>query len=303
VTAIWLLPFYPSPLRDDGYDIADYRSINPGLRHDARLQAPSWPRRTAAGCGSSPSSSSTTPPTSTPGSSAPAHAPSPARRARLLRLVRHRREVPETRIIFLDTEKSNWTWDPVAGAFFWHRFYSHQPDLNFDNPRVLEEVLKVMRFWLDMGVDGLRLDAIPYLVERDGTNNENLPGDPRRPEEDPRRARPALSRPHAARRGEPVAGGHPPLFRRRRRVPHGLPLPADAAHVHGARPGGPAPDHRHHPPDAGDPRRLPVGDLPAQPRRADARDGDRRRARLPLETYAEDSRRGSTSASAAASRR
>ena len=82
---------------------------------------------------------------------------------------------PETRIIFLDTEKSNWTWDPVANAFFWHRFYAHQPDLNFDNPRVLEEVLKVMRMWLDMGVDGLRLDAIPYLVEREGTNNENLP--------------------------------------------------------------------------------------------------------------------------------
>ena len=82
---------------------------------------------------------------------------------------------PDTRIIFLDTEKSNWTWDPVAKAYFWHRFYSHQPDLNFDNPRVLSEVLNVMRFWLDIGVDGLRLDAVPYLVEREGTNNENLP--------------------------------------------------------------------------------------------------------------------------------
>ena len=74
-----------------------------------------------------------------------------------------------TRIIFVDTEKSNWTWDPVAKAFFWHRFYSHQPDLNFDNPQVLKEVLAAMRFWLDMGVDGLRLDAIPYLIEREGT--------------------------------------------------------------------------------------------------------------------------------------
>jgi len=80
-----------------------------------------------------------------------------------------------TRIIFLDTEKSNWTWDPVAGQYFWHRFYSHQPDLNFDNPQVLKAVIGVMRFWLDLGVDGLRLDAIPYLIERDGTNNENLP--------------------------------------------------------------------------------------------------------------------------------
>jgi maltose alpha-D-glucosyltransferase/alpha-amylase len=70
---------------------------------------------------------------------------------------------------------SNWTWDPVAGAYFWHRFYAHQPDLNFDNPKVLEAVLGVMRFWLDLGVDGLRLDAVPYLIEREGTNNENLP--------------------------------------------------------------------------------------------------------------------------------
>ncbi|MCS5516803.1 alpha-amylase family glycosyl hydrolase [Pseudomonas qingdaonensis] len=80
-----------------------------------------------------------------------------------------------TRIIFLDTEHSNWTWDPVAGQYFWHRFYSHQPDLNFDNPQVLKAVIGVMRYWLDLGVDGLRLDAIPYLIERDGTNNENLP--------------------------------------------------------------------------------------------------------------------------------
>jgi maltose alpha-D-glucosyltransferase/alpha-amylase len=80
-----------------------------------------------------------------------------------------------TRIIFTDTETSNWTWDPVAKQYFWHRFFSHQPDLNFDNPAVLEAIFKTMRFWLDMGVDGFRLDAIPYLVERDGTSNENLP--------------------------------------------------------------------------------------------------------------------------------
>ena len=79
------------------------------------------------------------------------------------------------RIIFTDTEKSNWTWDETAQAYYWHRFFSHQPDLNWDNPRVMEEVLKAMRFWLDMGVDALRMDAIPYLVERDGTSCENLP--------------------------------------------------------------------------------------------------------------------------------
>ena len=81
----------------------------------------------------------------------------------------------DTRIIFLDTENSNWTWDPVAQAYYWHRFYAHQPDLNFDNPRVFRAIVNVMRFWLDLGVDGLRLDAVPYLIEREGTNNENLP--------------------------------------------------------------------------------------------------------------------------------
>ena len=80
----------------------------------------------------------------------------------------------DTRIIFTDTETSNWTWDPVAKAYYWHRFFSHQPDLNFDNPEVMKAVLEIMRFWFDMGVDGFRLDAIPYLVEREGTNNENL---------------------------------------------------------------------------------------------------------------------------------
>ena len=80
-----------------------------------------------------------------------------------------------TRIIFTDTEKSNWTWDPEAGAYYWHRFFSHQPDLNFDNPRVLWAMVQVMRRWLDLGVDGFRLDAMPYLCEREGTNNENLP--------------------------------------------------------------------------------------------------------------------------------
>ncbi|MCV0397258.1 MAG: maltose alpha-D-glucosyltransferase [Rhizobiaceae bacterium] len=174
VTAIWLLPFYPSPLRDDGYDIAEYKSINPaygqmrdfrafvaeahrrGLRVITELvinhtsdQHVWFQRARRAKPGSSARDFYVWSDTDT--------------------------KFPETRIIFLDTETSNWTWDPEAGAFFWHRFYSHQPDLNFDNPRVLQEVLKVMRFWLDMGVDGLRLDAIPYLVEREGTNNENLP--------------------------------------------------------------------------------------------------------------------------------
>ena len=121
-----------------------------------------------------------------------------------------------TRIIFTDTETSNWTWDPVAQQFYWHRFFSHQPDLNFDNPEVLEAVLDVMRFWLDMGVDGLRLDAIPYLIEREGTNCENLP----ETHVVLKKLRAALDAeyrgPRLPRRGEPVAARRAPVLRRRR---------------------------------------------------------------------------------------
>ena len=175
VDTLWLLPFYPSPRKDDGYDIADYRGVHPDYGTLARRAALRARGACARACASSPSWSSTTPATSTPGSSARAP-PGPARRTTTTTSgPTTDQKYTDTRIIFLDTEKSNWTWDPVAKAYFWHRFYSHQPDLNFDNPRVLSEVLNVMRFWLDIGVDGLRLDAVPYLVEREGTNNENLP--------------------------------------------------------------------------------------------------------------------------------
>ncbi|MGP9805424.1 maltose alpha-D-glucosyltransferase [Paracoccus sp. NSM] len=174
VTAIWLLPFYPSPLRDDGYDIADYRSINPsyGTMRDFKAFVAEAHKR-----GIRVITELVINHTSDqhPWFQKARHA-KPGSAARDWYVWSDTDEKwPETRIIFLDTEKSNWTWDPVAGAYYWHRFYSHQPDLNFDNPKVLAEVLKVMRMWLEMGVDGLRLDAIPYLVERDGTNNENLP--------------------------------------------------------------------------------------------------------------------------------
>jgi maltose alpha-D-glucosyltransferase/alpha-amylase len=174
VTCLWLLPFYPSPLKDDGYDIADYTAINPiygtlddfkrllteahalGIKILTELvinhtsdQHPWFQRARRAPKGS-------------PERDYYVWSDSDAKYA-------------GTRIIFVDTEKSNWTYDAVAGQYYWHRFFSHQPDLNFDNPAVLEAVLDVMRFWLDLGVDALRLDAIPYLIEREGTINENLP--------------------------------------------------------------------------------------------------------------------------------
>ncbi|MBN1621867.1 MAG: maltose alpha-D-glucosyltransferase [Endomicrobiales bacterium] len=174
VTALWLLPFYPSPLRDDGYDIADYCNIHPsygtlgdfkeflkqahkrGLRVITELvlnhtsDQHKWFQR--------------------------ARISKPRSNLRNFYVWSDKQDkYKEARIIFKDFESSNWSWDPVAKAYYWHRFYFHQPDLNFDNPSVHKALFKVVDFWFDMGVDGLRLDAVPYLYEREGTNCENLP--------------------------------------------------------------------------------------------------------------------------------
>ncbi len=174
VTALWLLPFYPSPLRDDGYDIADYFGVHPhygtledfksflkaahqrGLRVITELvmnhtsdRHPWFERARRAEPGSRWRDFYVWSGTPT--------------------------KYQGARIIFKDIEGSNWTWDPAAKAYYWHRFFSHQPDLNYDNPEVFDEMVKVLDFWLDLGVDGLRLDAVPYLYEREGTSCENLP--------------------------------------------------------------------------------------------------------------------------------
>jgi maltose alpha-D-glucosyltransferase/alpha-amylase len=170
---IWLLPFYPSPLRDDGYDIADYTTVHPsyGTLDDFKAFLTAAHNR--------------------------------GLRVLIEMVMNHTsdqhpwfqearssRDNPKrdwyvwsdtdtkykgVRIIFIDTELSNWTWDPISKSYYWHRFFSHQPDLNFDNPEVFEAMWEIMKFWLDMGVDGFRLDAVPYLVEREGTSCENLP--------------------------------------------------------------------------------------------------------------------------------
>jgi maltose alpha-D-glucosyltransferase/alpha-amylase len=173
VNTIWLMPFFPSPLRDDGYDISDYRSVHPsyGTLDDFKNFLSNAHERGI--------------------------------RVIIEMVLNHTsdqhpwflesrssRDNPKrdwyvwsdtdakyrgTRIIFLDTEMSNWAWDPISKSYYWHRFFSHQPDLNYDNPVVREEMWNVMKFWLEMGVDGFRLDAVPYLIEREGTNCENLP--------------------------------------------------------------------------------------------------------------------------------
>ncbi|HVE35024.1 MAG TPA: maltose alpha-D-glucosyltransferase [Gemmatimonadaceae bacterium] len=171
---IWLLPFYPSPLKDDGYDIASYEEINPtyGSIEDFRAlldAAHSRNLRVITELVINHTSDQH------PWFQRARRAPKGSPERDWYVWSDNPNKYSGTRIIFTDTEKSNWSWDPEAQQFYWHRFFSHQPDLNFDNPEVLEAVLNVMRFWLRMGVDGLRLDAIPYLIERDGTNCENLP--------------------------------------------------------------------------------------------------------------------------------
>jgi maltose alpha-D-glucosyltransferase / alpha-amylase len=174
VNTIWLLPFYPSPRLDDGYDIADYRGVHPDygtLADVKRLVAAAHERGIRVIAELVINHTSDQHPW--------------FQRARLAKpgsmyrdfyvWSNDDRKYAGTRVIFVDSERSNWTWDDTAKAYYWHRFYHHQPDLNFDNPRVMREVLSVLRYWADLGIDGLRLDAVPYLVEREGTNNENLP--------------------------------------------------------------------------------------------------------------------------------
>ncbi len=174
ITALWLLPFYPSPLRDDGYDIADYYNVHPryGTLDDFQLfvdEAHSRGLKVITELVINHTSDQH------PWFQQARKAPkgSPERDFYVWSDTDRRYE--DARIIFLDTEHSNWAWDETAKSFYWHRFFSHQPDLNYDNPAVLRAVMDVMKFWMDMGVDGLRLDAIPYLIEREGTNCENLP--------------------------------------------------------------------------------------------------------------------------------
>ncbi|HEU5174741.1 MAG TPA: maltose alpha-D-glucosyltransferase [Gemmatimonadaceae bacterium] len=173
-TAVWLLPFYPSPLRDDGYDIAAYEEINSTYGSVEDFQAF---LREAHDRGIKVITELVINHTSDqhPWFQRARNAPKGSPERDWYVWSDDPNKYEGTRIIFTDTETSNWTWDPVAQQFFWHRFFSHQPDLNFDNPEVVEAVKNVMRFWLRMGVDGLRLDAIPYLIEREGTNCENLP--------------------------------------------------------------------------------------------------------------------------------
>jgi maltose alpha-D-glucosyltransferase / alpha-amylase len=174
VTCLWLLPFFPSPLRDDGYDISDYLNVHPsyGTLDDFKaLVRAAHERRIKVLIELVVNHTSDQHPWFQRARNAPPG--SPEREFYVWSDTDHK--FPETRIIFTDTEKSNWAYDPVAKQYYWHRFFSHQPDLNHNNPAVVDAVIGVMKFWLDIGVDALRLDAVPYLCVREGTSNENLP--------------------------------------------------------------------------------------------------------------------------------
>jgi maltose alpha-D-glucosyltransferase/alpha-amylase len=175
VNTLWLLPFYPSPMRDDGYDISDYRKIHPmyGTMANFKQFVKEAHRR-----GLKVITELVINHTSDqhPWFQAARRAPAGSNKRNFYVWSDTDQKFPETRIIFKDAETSNWAWDDEAQAYYWHRFFHHQPDLNFNNPMVVKAIIKLMRFWLDLGVDGLRLDAIPYLCVREGTRNENLPG-------------------------------------------------------------------------------------------------------------------------------
>ncbi|MGH8729160.1 MAG: maltose alpha-D-glucosyltransferase [Burkholderiales bacterium] len=174
VNTLWLLPFYPSPFRDDGYDISDYRNIHPG--YGTRSEFHQFVRQ-AHRRGLKVITELVINHTSDqhPWFQAARRAPKGSAKRNFYVWSDTDKKFPETRIIFTDSETSNWAWDPVAQQYYWHRFFSHQPDLNHNNPNVVKAVIRIMRFWLDFGVDGMRLDAIPYLCVREGTYNENLP--------------------------------------------------------------------------------------------------------------------------------
>ncbi|HEX6287828.1 MAG TPA: maltose alpha-D-glucosyltransferase [Herpetosiphonaceae bacterium] len=173
VDCIWLLPFYPSPLRDDGYDIADYYAVHPDygtIRDFKQFLKAAHQRGLRVISDLVINHTSDEHPWF---QAARKDRNSPYHDYYVWSDTREKYQ--DARIIFIDTERSNWTWDPEASRYFWHRFFSHQPDLNFDNPRVRRAIMKVMNYWLDMGLDGFRADAVPYLFEREGTNCENLP--------------------------------------------------------------------------------------------------------------------------------
>lgn len=282
VDCLWLPPFFKSPLRDGGYDVSDYTAVLPEFGDLADFvefvdAAHQRGMRVIIDFVMNHTSDqhdwfqqSRTDPDGPYGD--------------YYVWADDDKQFPDARIIFVDTETSNWTFDPVRKQYYWHRFFSHQPDLNYENPAVQEEIISALRFWLDLGIDGFRVDAVPYLYQREGTNCENLP----ETHDFLKRVRKEIDANYpdtvllaeANQWPEDVVDYFGDYTAAWRRVPHGVPLPRDAPHLHGRTAREPLPGLGDPGEDPGDPVGLPVGHLPPQPRRAHARDGDGRGAGL-----------------------
>ena len=279
IDCIWLLPFYPSPMRDGGYDISDFFNVSPdygnigdlvGFLEDAHRRG----IRVIADLVMNHTSDEH--PWFKESRSSRDNA-----KADWYVWNDDDQKWPDARVVFTDVERSNWTWDDNRQQYYWHRFYHHQPDLNYDNPEVADTMIDLVRFWFDLGFDGFRLGrrAVPLPARR---HERRAPArDARVHQAHPQADRRRLPRPHPPGGGERLAERRGRLLRRRRRVPPLLPLPAHAAPLHGGAARAAVPDHRDPGADPGHRRRLPVGHLPAQPRRAHPRAGQRGGARLP----------------------
>ena len=244
VTCLWLLPFFPSPLKDDGYDISDYGGIHPdyGTLEDFReLVAAAHARGIRVLVELVVNHTSDQHPWFQRARRSPPGSPERA----FYVWSDTDQKYQDARIIFTDTEKSNWTWDPEAKQYYWHRFFSHQPDLNFENPRCWRRCST--RSASGPSSASTRSASTPCRTSSSGRDELREPAPhARRDQGDPAARGRAPPRPHAARRGEPVARRRAPVLRRRRRVPHGVPLPAHAAHLHGAPARGRGADRGHH---------------------------------------------------------
>ncbi len=261
VDCLWVPPFFTSPLRDGGYDVADYTNILPEIGtvedfHQLLDEAHKRGIRVIIDFVMNHTSDQH------PWFQASRSDPD-GPYGDFYVWSDTDEKYQDARIIFVDTEPSNWTWDPVRQQYFWHRFFSHQPDLNFDNPAVHDAIIEAVSFWFDMGLDGFRLDAVPYLYEREGTNGENLQETHEFLKKVRRFVDDEVPRQDPARRGQPVARRRRRLLRRLRgrwrRVPHVLPLPGDAAHLHGGAPRVALPDLGDPRADAADPDRAASG--------------------------------------------
>ncbi|MDH6548589.1 maltose alpha-D-glucosyltransferase/alpha-amylase [Streptomyces sp. SAI-041] len=282
IDCLWLPPFFKSPLRDGGYDVSDYTAVLPefgDLADFVEFVDAAHQRGMRVIIDFVMNHTSDQHPWFQESRKDP-----DGPYGDYYVWADDDKQFQDARIIFVDTEASNWTFDPVRKQYFWHRFFSHQPDLNYENPAVQEEMISALRFWLDLGIDGFRLDAVPYLYQQEGTNCENLPAT----HEFLKRVRKEIDASYpdtvilaeANQWPEDVVDYFGDYESGGDECHMAFTLPGHAPHLHGGPPRVPLPRLGDPRQDPGHPAELPVGHLPAQPRRAHPRNGHRRGTRL-----------------------